>query len=1766
MADTSSNSINVGISTSGAPPEKKRRILQACIACSAKRVKCDGQRPCSTCTRNGEQCAYAIPKKRGPPKGSTRAPRKSDAASASAKASASKAPASKSGLGSGSGSSAVPTLYPVDPAAAAAAAAGFPPVPMPMSMSMAMSMPPQPLAAGAHLGPESAHLHHHPYPEPHVVQEVAGPSAAHSRHNSGFLPTMPPISVGHYEPHSFIARSGGGGGGGGAPNVSSMQAGLQAPPPAPGASHSNPMYAQPDPRGRTGDYSHMQQYMPPPPPQAPMPPAVGPTSVPAINTNMNINTNVGGAPSASYPGTAGNLRSAAPDSSNSNWSAHAFLSQRSPYPSSTEASSHDNLPIPRHPHAGLAQNLPMSTGAASIGPALAGAVITTPSVPGGAISATASGITGGAAAATAQGSGAGNSTNHAPLSLSAHARNNLSSPNKSNGTTPSGRTATDTTRTTGGGGGGAGGVGNASNGSGSGSGMDLDPGVEPPSRFFRGGTSGLYGLATRLRDRDRRGSHPHEGAGGVVLRTYSSSRNEADDLDEDEENHVGAVAGGASGDGSLVDEREGMRDRIESGESIVNAAGDGGRRASMSHLHPYQQQQQHQHSSRSSHHDYHASPHTHSDGYGRSQSHAQAQGLGQGQTPPSSRSQYPPSSHPVDASPLHSPRLRPGAVGRSGASASASGEMPPYVTLFTRRSGAGGRGRQANSSSSVGAGSGAGGDGAGMNDRRRGASPKPMPPPPPHHQTHGPNGFADAPMNRLRGDGDAGPDGHQHYEQQHPQQQQQPSRHYASHPAPPQPQPHAQLPSGQNQQAQPGLAIKVGLPVDDPALVSANLIEDDPRMHEMMWKAANNVGPQGAAAGGDAGVPVHASAIVGPSEAPNRPVFLALNEASEPYLNEPVATNPEDLDDLEAAVGDLSAPDFTSPLVPIEVEQKLLHLWIANIGTHWTPVAPPTQEDIDAQPFQPLSDSEKHQNEAKIQQVLAAWRAIIQPERRPLLWNAILSMAADAWGGDLTEAGYPTRTAQAPPSGSGVAAGAGASAGVTANPSSASSSTAVDLVLKSPTEEEQDQARVDMELRGEANAGASGAAGHSANAGDAPLATGANGTDAVAQRRVGSRGGSVGECSAAGWRGHRRHSSSTHLIGKVRTGRQLSTALFIRAKYFLQRTNQEASLEAIQASVFLALRESGAGRASQAAHYSTNACRMALDLGLHRHKAVKRAMGPAFTRHEDESRRRTLWCAYMLDKVIAFILGRPAVLRYAEIDCPFPSEDLPDEEMPWVLMAERFVSPAVRDRMKGVPSMVASTATFGSQLACIGEKIIEQYNIVKPTDWQSWVKNIHTQLKEWHASLKPPMLDRNKHLPHSMNQLMWYNTLRILLHRPHILKEVTEPDMPSSHAECTDAVTQVCQLLSTYESFYNVRKVSTSLAFILFTSVTIALSNTTSADDGVVAEAKQRLRELMRWFKKASENYRAARHHLSIINVLAEGIEMGTGSGPPPRGAEVSPDPHFAGVNNASVGNGAAAVDGGAGGMVNGGGGAHLANPAGPTSAVSAAPLLAHQPQDANFFAPGVGAGAIGTADAQHVTTGNFSGFAHSGVGYAYPAQTLAAAQAAWRGNVASSGGGGGGVVADVGDVWGAGGGMKGAGAEVAPVSNPLDFLDPQAYLNLQSEAYWGAMPVSSENLLLWNSFHNEYLSALAACTMDQSAAAAAAAAAAASAIDGVGVGVGVGVGSGLPGPSSSSNGNSNGNGAHGGANGQHAGLAPSAIYSVFQQQQQQQQQQAAGR
>ncbi|GAC93735.1 potential fungal zinc cluster transcription factor [Pseudozyma hubeiensis SY62] len=384
-------------------------------------------------------------------------------------------------------------------------------------------------------------------------------------------------------------------------------------------------------------------------------------------------------------------------------------------------------------------------------------------------------------------------------------------------------------------------------------------------------------------------------------------------------------------------------------------------------------------------------------------------------------------------------------------------------------------------------------------------------------------------------------------------------------------------------------------------------------------------------------------------------------------------------------------------------------------------------------------------------------------------------------------------------------------------------------------------------------------------------------------------------------------SSGSAQLGDGTSLRRLNAAdlgdIFLaRAKYYLVKTNNEPSLETIQSLLFMALREGGNGRASQASAYISTACRMCVDLGLHRQRDFTSVLGLQFSHAEEQARRRIFWCLYLLDKTSSASLGRPVTLRYAEIDCPLPDVDEVDEHETWAETTNNssLIKDHARSMLLKTPVAAMTHLKSGVRLGHICEQIIAIYTHVQRgaedddsgsvrtndgetvPEWETRLVRLHTKLVAWERDLPYRLrFDVPSHrLPNTLSQHLWYQACKVMLHRPYILKQSSRPDLPPSHRICTDAVGSICDILTAYDNNFGMRKLSSTFTYCIFTASTIEIANTTSTDAVIALEAKRRLRKFMTWLSRMSGTWQSASHHLKILEQLGHGIDAdldGTG-------------------------------------------------------------------------------------------------------------------------------------------------------------------------------------------------------------------------------------------------------------------------------------------------
>lgn len=119
-----------------------------------------------------------------------------------------------------------------------------------------------------------------------------------------------------------------------------------------------------------------------------------------------------------------------------------------------------------------------------------------------------------------------------------------------------------------------------------------------------------------------------------------------------------------------------------------------------------------------------------------------------------------------------------------------------------------------------------------------------------------------------------------------------------------------------------------------------------------------------------------------------------------------------------------------------------------------------------------------------------------------------------------------------------------------------------------------------------------------------------------------------------------------------------------RAKSLLNQESGPASLSSVQARLALCLYLLSTFRINECRFIFSMACAILTSIGLHRKTRAETKVDLTTI----ELRKRTFWCAYVLDGYLSVMLGCPRMLRDQDIDQHFPrnidDQDLLSAESP----------------------------------------------------------------------------------------------------------------------------------------------------------------------------------------------------------------------------------------------------------------------------------------------------------------------------------------------------------------------------------------------------------------------------------------------------------------------------------------------------------------------
>ncbi|KIJ57338.1 hypothetical protein M422DRAFT_23378 [Sphaerobolus stellatus SS14] len=302
-----------------------------------------------------------------------------------------------------------------------------------------------------------------------------------------------------------------------------------------------------------------------------------------------------------------------------------------------------------------------------------------------------------------------------------------------------------------------------------------------------------------------------------------------------------------------------------------------------------------------------------------------------------------------------------------------------------------------------------------------------------------------------------------------------------------------------------------------------------------------------------------------------------------------------------------------------------------------------------------------------------------------------------------------------------------------------------------------------------------------------------------------------------------------------------------QAKLILNFTYDSPRPSTCQALLLLAYREFGLGAISQAWIYMGMAMRMATDLGMHRAADRWQRSGRIlFTESEKSSRKRIWHACVILDRIMAFSMGRPMCIRERDYDTTSPpADDLAGEELEaW----PPNTRPGTTPRTAYTISTFNSMSSLSSILALIVDTIyacrsgvsfvlrhVESFKIAKMLE--EWYNQIPSHLRfdprvaaEIYARGSIGKDKSGVPLPHVLTLHMMYWVTVLLVHRPfirhnnHTHTHTSVPEEEISHMseksfqESRYAASQVSMLVDIYRRTWDLSRASVFIGWFVLSA------------------------------------------------------------------------------------------------------------------------------------------------------------------------------------------------------------------------------------------------------------------------------------------------------------------------------------------------------------
>ncbi|ORY07864.1 hypothetical protein K493DRAFT_295310 [Basidiobolus meristosporus CBS 931.73] len=323
---------------------------------------------------------------------------------------------------------------------------------------------------------------------------------------------------------------------------------------------------------------------------------------------------------------------------------------------------------------------------------------------------------------------------------------------------------------------------------------------------------------------------------------------------------------------------------------------------------------------------------------------------------------------------------------------------------------------------------------------------------------------------------------------------------------------------------------------------------------------------------------------------------------------------------------------------------------------------------------------------------------------------------------------------------------------------------------------------------------------------------------------------------------------------------------FKKARTLLDQAYNASSIENAQGLALMSIYYHISQGGVKSWMYSGMAIRMAEDLGLHRDPDI---WNIKLTTAEKETRKRTWWVCYLIDRFSSVCVGRPVSIDDQQFDTPLPS--LTDDD----LLTPNGVSPRTGLSLRPFHEVIKLHKLIGRILSTM--YIVRAPLTSNSPKFRTSLMDLDSQLDVWLNSLPAdlayvPTNYGTGNPPKSPTLIyahVWYHCALILLHRPFVLRTESSSTCQSSSALiCIDAANSLTSIVTSCVSCPRASEIVLFLLFPIFTASTILLLQAKSSDQWIANSSRASLFKNLETLKQIRERCGYAGRYYTILHDL----------------------------------------------------------------------------------------------------------------------------------------------------------------------------------------------------------------------------------------------------------------------------------------------------------